>query len=355
MADLMRRSLYAAAVLAGTGFVVGAAFAAEKVRIVSAATVLDSSQANNSSIPLYLGYWKAEGLDVEVLPSTASAAIQALVTGNAEFAYSGPSGAMAAREKGAKIKAVYLNVRENIYYPAVLENSPIKSIADFRGKVIGVSSYGAQMNYIFKAMLEEAGLDPANDVRFVEIGVGPQALTALTSNRADIWGTWDSQIATVENMGFGVRRFSSPFSESLSFGAGYYVREDYLEKNREIIEKVLRGIAKGTVFAHANPEGAIKIHFETYPNTKPTGVDEETAFKQSLHIFKSRAVSLKKKPGERWGEISAASVAATKDFLLKSGLLNKDFAPEEFFTNDLIDAANRFDEAEILKQAAEYN
>ena len=346
---------FGTAIVAATALIASAgAYAQTKIRIVSAATVLDASQANNSSIPLHLGYWKSEGLDVEVQPSTASASVQALLTGNAEVAYGGASSALAAREKGAKLKAVYLNVRKNIYYPAVLASSDIRSIRDFKGKIMGVSSYGAQMNLIFKAMFEEAGLDPAKDVQIVEIGVGPQALTALSNNRVQIWGTWDAQVSTIENLGFQVRKFTSPLAEGLSFGAAYYVREDYLEKNRDVVAKLMRGIAKGTVFALANPNAAIDIHFKTFPNTKPTGVDDATAVKQALNIFNGRAISLGKEPNEKWGEFSEQTVVATKDFLLKAGLLKKDFAPKEFYTNEIIDEANRFDEAAIRKQAADY-
>ena len=325
-----------------------------KVKVVSAATVFDSSQVNNTSVPMHLGYWKSEGLDVEAQPSTASAAIQAIMTGNAEIAYGGPSVALAAREKGAKITAIYLNVRKNIYYPSVLDDSDIRSIRDFKGKMMGVSSYGAQMNLIFSAMFEEAGLDPAKDVKTVEVGMGSQALTALTSGRVQIWGTWDSQAATIENLGFKVRKFTSPLSDGLNFGAAYFVRDDYLKKNREALVKFLRGVAKGTVFALANPEAGVRIHFLVFPNSKPTGVDEQTAFKQALHIFSARAPSLAKEPSERWGEMSVQSVAATKDFLLKAGLLKKDFNPTDVFTNDLIDAANQFDEQAVRQQAINF-
>jgi len=325
-----------------------------KVRVISAATVFDSSQANNTSIPLHLGYWKAEGLDVEAQPSPASAAIQAVITGNADIAYGGPSVALAAREKGAKLTAIYLNVRKNIYYPAVLESSDIKTLKDFKNKIMGVSSYGAQMNYIFSSMFEEAGLIPGQDVKTVEIGMGSQALTALTLDRVQIWGTWDSQAATIENLGFNLRRFTSPASERLDFGAAYFVRDDYLKKNRETLVKFLRGVAKGTVFALANPDASVHIHFLVFPNSKATGTDEQTAFKQALHIFNARAVSLPKKPNEMWGEMSIESVTATRDFLLKAGLLKKTFNPQDVFTNDLLADANRFDARAVEQQALNY-
>src|SRR5262245_28017291 len=62
----------------------------------------------NSSIPLTLGYWKAEGVDLDVTTLEGSTAgVQQLAAGNIQFATVGPETAMISREKGVKIKAFY--------------------------------------------------------------------------------------------------------------------------------------------------------------------------------------------------------------------------------------------------------
>ena len=62
----------------------------------------------NSSIPQTLGYWKAEGLDLEITTLEGSTAgVQQLAAGNIQFATVGPETALIAREKGVKIKAFY--------------------------------------------------------------------------------------------------------------------------------------------------------------------------------------------------------------------------------------------------------
>src|SRR5690606_4990437 len=155
---------------------------------------------------------------------------------------------------------VYLNMRRNFQFPVVLADSDIKSIADFRGKTIGVISYGAQLVEIIKGMLSEGGLDPNKDVTFVETGAGAQAIAALTSGQVDVWGTWDSQIATAENMGIKLRRFTTPEAEKLVFGGSYFVRDDYIKSNPEPIEQVLRCVAQGSALTLTNPEGAVKAH-----------------------------------------------------------------------------------------------
>ena len=323
----------------------------EKVTIAIGTNVLDASQANNTSIPLYTKCWENEGLDVTLQPTNANAAMQAVLGGQADFVNMGPAAAIAARAKKAPIKAVYLNMRHNFQFPVVLESSPIKSVKDFKGKTIGVLSYGSQMVQIFKGMLVEAGLDPEKDVTWVETGSGAQAVTALTSGRVDIWGTWDSQIATAENMGVKLRRFTSPYAEKLSFGGSYFVRDDMIAKRPQVIEKVLRCVAIGSVITTANPEGALKAHWKIFPATKPSSLDDATAMKQGLHLIDTRIEFLKLEPGAKWGELPPQAVADMIEFMKTNGLIKDEVKPEDVYTNQFVPAFNQFDAAKVRETA----
>jgi NitT/TauT family transport system substrate-binding protein len=323
-----------------------------KVTIAVGTTVFDTSQANNTSLPIYTKCWDREGLDVTIQPTNSTAAMQAVLSGQAQFVNMGPASAIVARSKGAPIKAVYLNIRHNFQFPVVLDSSPIKSIADFKGKTIGVISYGAQLVELFKGMIADAGLDPNKDVTFVETGVGAQAVAALTSGRVDIWGSWDSQIATAENMGIKLRRFTSPGAEKLSFGGSYFVRDDYIAKQPQVIEKVLRCIAEGSAIMLANPEGTVRAHWKVYPATKPTNLDDATAFKQALHLVQVRNEFIQLEPGARWGELPAASVDTMVDFMRANKRIEGKLDPKDLYTNQFVDGINRFDMAAVRAQAA---
>jgi NitT/TauT family transport system substrate-binding protein len=323
----------------------------EKVTIAIGTDVLDASQVNNTSLPIYTKCWENEGLDVTLQPTNSTTAMQAVLTGQADMVNMGPAAAIIARTKGAPIKAVYLNMRHNFQFPVVPEASPIKTLADFKGKTIGVVSYGAQMVQIFRGMLSEAGLNPDKDVTFVETGSGAQAVTALTRGRVDIWGTWDSQIATAENMGVKLRRFTSPFAEKLNFGGSYFVRDDMITKRPQVIEKALRCVAKGSLTALTNPQGALKVHWKVFPLTKPSSVDEATAIQQGLHIINTRAEFLKLEPGVKWGEIPISAVANMVAFMKANNVIQTSPKLEDLYTNQFIAAINNFDSAKVVAAA----
>lgn len=346
--------LAAAALTAVLALAATAARAADerpKVTITVGTTVIDASQANNTSLPIYTKCWEREGVDVTIQPTNSTAAMQAVLTGQAQFVNMGPGAAIIARSKGAPIKAVYLNMRRNFQFPVVLESSPIKSIADFKGKTIGVVSYGAQLVEIIKGMIAESGLDPNKDVTFVETGAGAQAVAALKSGKVDIWGTWDSQIATAENMGIKLRRFTTPGAEKLVFGGSYFVRDDYIAKEPKVIEKVLRCIAEGSAMMVANAEGAVKAHWQVYPNSKPTGVDEKDAYAQALNLVKVRNDFLKPEKGERWGEFPATASETMVEFMRSNKRIEGALDPKDLYTNQFVAAVNKFDAAAVQARA----
>ncbi|GAB2885318.1 ABC transporter substrate-binding protein [Paralcaligenes sp. KSB-10] len=345
----------AACVALAAALIAGSAVAAPertKVTIAIGTSVIDASQANNTSVPIYTGCWQREGLDVTIQPTNSSSAMQAVLSGQAQFVNMGPGAAILARAKGAPIKAVYLNMRRNFQFPVVLASSSIKSIQDFKGKTIGVISYGAQLVEIIKGMLAEAGLDPNKDVTFVETGAGAQAIAALTSGRVDVWGTWDSQIATAENMGIKLRRFTTPEAEKLVFGGSYFVRDDYVKSHPEVIEKVLRCVAEGSALVLANPEGAVKAHWKVYPSSKPTNLSDAEAMKQALNLIKVRSEFLRLEPGMRWGEFPPKAAKVMVDFMRANKRLKGELDPETLYTNQFVPAINKFDPQSIQQQAA---
>lgn len=348
---MVRKVFVSALCAVGLTGIPGGAAAQENVTLAIATTVLDVSQANVSSVPQFSGCWKNAGLNVTIQTTTGATAVQTLVTGQVQFAYLGPATALIARAKGAPVRAVYLNLRKNFQFPVVLESSPIKSVRDFKGKTMGVASYGTPALQIAKAMMVEAGLDPAKDITVIETGFGAQAVTALTSGNVDIWGTWDSQAATAENMGVKLRRFRSHATDKIRFGASFFVRDDFAEKNPQTVVKLLRCVAEASEMIIANPEGTIRAHWKVYPNIKPANLTEDVAFKQALHILKTRLEFMTLDPGEKWGSFPADAAKVLIDFTAANGATVSTLNPAEVATNQFIDQVNAFDREKVKAEA----
>ncbi len=66
----------------------------------------------------------------------------------------------------------------------VKKGSPIKTVADLRGKKIGVNQFGSAVDLVLRVMLKKAGLDPRQDVQIVEIAFTNMAPT-IRQGRVD--------------------------------------------------------------------------------------------------------------------------------------------------------------------------
>src|SRR5689334_18518436 len=104
--------------------------APRKVVIAAGTQVLNSSYPY-LMMPLALGYWKDEGLDVDVIPSGGSAqSIQQLVGKSADFGEVNSSVFIQAVSTGTPLRAVMANttVDWSLVAPAA---GPVKTVADF--------------------------------------------------------------------------------------------------------------------------------------------------------------------------------------------------------------------------------
>src|SRR5206468_1096334 len=152
------------------------------------------------SIPETLGYWKAEGLDVEITTLEGSTAgVQQLAAGNIQFATVGPETALISREKGVKIKAFYAISRVTIFRVVVPQGSPIQGVTDLRGKTIGVSALTSGAVPVARALVASGGMDPDKDVKWLAVGVGAPAAVAITQKSVDAMALWGDFQAGFEN------------------------------------------------------------------------------------------------------------------------------------------------------------
>lgn len=327
-----------------------------EARFGTAGIVQTPAQSSYTSLPEVLGFWEDVGLDLERLDfEGASASAQALDAGQVDIAMfsTPPLFNIAQRDEQSNLVAVCANITAPFSQPVVPDDSPIQSPADFEGKTIGVASLEHSQVPVIKAMLEEAGGDPES-ITFVGIGQGPEAFTALDTGRIDVLGLWDSAHADVENLGIDLRIIESELldPERVGFAAALNVQRDDLEDpvKREMFVRVCRAHAMALAFADENPEAAVQAHWEAFPESKPTGVDDETALQQGVTVLNSRMANMQPVEG-RWGYATDEQIQGAMELQILSGELSEPVPIEEIWTDELIDEINDFDEEAVREMA----
>jgi len=255
-----------------------AAPAETKLRVGWCAKTVSSATAP-FAIATKLGWYKAAGLDVELIPlAGSSACTQAVATREVPFALPSVEPLAIAVHQGVKAKVYYTAYQGNIYGIAVPAESPVRKIADLKGKTIGVISMGSAGVPVAKALVATAGLNPESDVTIVVAGEGAQTAAMLRSKHVDALSQFDTQYAMVENAGVRLRMLDTKEIDRYPAN-GFLALDETLKNRRQDAVALAKGYAMGTVFAIANPEAAVRILYEVFPQTKPTGKDEAMAIR----------------------------------------------------------------------------
>lgn len=353
----MKRSLAVTLALALVGLAAVAPLATAQTKLrVGWCSKTVSSAATPFAVATKMGWYKAAGIEVELVPLPGSAACtQAVVTKEVPFALPSVEPLAIARPQGVKAKIFYTAYQGNIYGIAVPVDSPIQKISDLKGKTIGVISMGSAGVPVAKALVGTAGMDPAKDVNIVVAGEGAQTAAMVRGKQVDALSQFDTQYAMVENAGVKLRMLDTRDIDHYPSN-GFLALEDTLKSRRQDAVSLARGYAMGTVFAIANPEAAVRVLYEVFPQTKPTGKDEATAIRDDVKVLQARIVNWKldKAGVAKWGENSEKNYAAYADFMHKYGIVKEKVPARDLVSNELIDEINRFDPAKIAAEAKSY-
>ena len=322
------------------------------VRVGWCANVV-SAGASPFAIAKKMGWFAEKGINVVLTPLPgATDCVKQVATGELPFSQPSIEPVLIIHPQGVKGKLFYTTYQSFTYGIAVPADSPIQTFADLKGKTIGVISMASGGVVVARAQLASAGIDPNTGAHIVVAGEGAQTAALLRSKQIDALSQFDTQYAMVENAGQKLRML--PVGEMAPFpGNGLFALDKTLVEHRAEAVAIGRGLAMGEVFAMANPEAAIRIMWEVYPQTKPTGKDEATAIKDDATVLRARIAHWDLASGgvSKWGHANMQNYTSYIDFLTKWKVVPAGTPAADVVTNDLVDDMNSFDQTKIKEQA----
>ena len=347
MIEFTRRGLFSAgAVLAAPN--IAQAQALPKVRVWGASATVEAYHGF-LFLGIPLGFYREQGADVEFGTAAGSAAaLQLVATNQAQLGYVGMETLILAKQRNPTlpVTAVFLQDRENIYEVVVPEDSPIRTLADLRGKQIGVANLASGALPSLRAQLAEAGLNPQRDVELIPVGNGAAAAAALRAGRVQALSLFRAQHAIIETLGFRLRYFTrrQPSSALVTNTA-------FLRQNRDAMAATLRGVIAGSIFCQIAPQATVREHWRMF--TRPTGVSEEEALARASYVVR-RAAELWKRWDDasvKWGDMTLAQWDAMQQFMVQQQLMERAIDSNTLFTTELIETINRMDTGPAIARA----
>ncbi|MDB5928664.1 MAG: putative signal peptide protein [Polaromonas sp.] len=221
-----------------------------------------------------LGYFRAEGLEVGISDfETGAQALQAVVDSTANVCSGAFEHIINLHSMRQMFQAFVLQGRApQIAFGVSTKNLPnYKSIAELRGKKIGVSAPGSLTSMMAGLVLSRGGLNAA-DVSFVGVGTAGGALAALRSGQIDALSNTDPTMTMLEQKG-EVRIISDTRTlkgTTEVFGgpmpaACLYAPMDYIRKNPNTCQALTNAIVHGLKWLQtAGPSDIIKTVPESY-------------------------------------------------------------------------------------------
>ena len=308
-----------------------------------------------ATLPLGLGYFAEEGLDVDVVPGTSSAGtIQLLMSGRAQVGVVVTDPAVVQRAKsGLPVKSFYAISRRNGFVMVVPEGSPIRNFADLRGKKLGTSDLGSGAHVYVNVRLGQAGI-PEDAVTQVNVGYGAPAFEALMNGKIDALATFTGARARMEGAGYKFRQLPQAGFEDKMYSYNLYATDQYIAANPEVIEKIGRATAKATVFMKANPEAAVRVFWKQYPERAPKNQNDPKELEKDLAILKAQMYDMKadELPMEfHWGSQDREAWGALQDYLKSAGMVATPKDVGEYFYAGQQAGYIKFDRSAVISKA----
>ncbi len=170
-------------------------------------TVSVDGKASFAYLPLtiadQLGYFKAEGLDVQVTDfSDAASATQALLSGGADVCSGSYERSLYLQAKNQMVRAFVLQslTPQMAFGVSTRSLSNTAAMADLRGKKIGVVALDSAASLMTQLLLVKAGLN-VQDVNLLPVGSSGIALNAIRSGQIDALCSADPVMTMLEQKG----------------------------------------------------------------------------------------------------------------------------------------------------------
>jgi len=219
---------------------------------------------STSYLPWYIaieqGYFKEQGLDVEIVQATGTVGIQALLAGEMQFS-GAASSAVPAIARGAPLKVVYAQSGRANYW--LVAKPEIKTLADLKGKRIVVPNLGGSTyQRLADGALRRAGLDPATDVNYVaggSAGGGSSDVLvgSLVSGLADAMVGNVLQRLVAEEQGF--HTIYSFGDEALDLQGGVATTDSLLANQPDLAQRFFVAAVKGTRVMVDDPATSLDV------------------------------------------------------------------------------------------------
>jgi len=245
-----------------------------------------------------LGYFDAEGLDVEMLSEPAGVQAEtALVSGQVQGAVGFYDHTLDLQTKGKSVESVvqFSHAPGEVEIVSTKAAGDITSPRDFKGKKLGVTSLGSSTDFLTKYLAVKNGVK-VSEFTPVAVGAGPTFIAALQKGAIDGGMTTDPTVANIldKKAGKVLLDMRTPEGSQKALGGPYpssslYMQTDWVNSHKDTVQKMVNAFVKTLKWmsTHSATEIAAKMPADYSQGNKALYAQ---AIKSTLPMFTTDGV-----------------------------------------------------------------
>jgi len=216
------------------------------------------------------GFYREEGLNVEVILIRGNVGFQALLGGSVDYT-SAAGSTIAAAVRGIQVKLIFVVSAKPQF--DLIAQPQIRSVQDLKGKLVGISSRGGSIDLLTQIILQKNGLIPNKDATSIVVGGQEDTVLALRAGRIAAALLTPPRPLILQREGFNRIAYSGDYMSSYPTG-GIGVTDEKIKSDPAGVFAFVRASLKGLQFARQNRAEATKI-IADYLGVKDAALNEQ--------------------------------------------------------------------------------
>ncbi len=274
------------------------------------------------------GYFEAEGLDVNFVTGKGGVDVAKQVgAGNAPIGGAIGDTPIIVRANGVPVKSVALVGAGGLTLIVSHADNPINEPEQLKGKTITVMAYTDTTYYSLLGTMQKAGLT-RNDAEIQ--AAGPAGVWQLfASGKSQAMASVSDWVVLAEDAGAKLN-IMDPAKGFNSMAQAIIASDELIEKNPELIQRVVRATLKGMTLIMTDIDAAV----DAYIKAVPAHQGKEDQIKRTLELYNKYVYANQAVPG--W--MDPARLEAVQKFYVDEGIVAKASPLDALYTNQFVEA-----------------
>ena len=212
-----------------------------------------------AAIDLYVakerGFFRDEGLDVDIVQIRGNVAIAAALSGQVQATNGVGTVIRALQRSELPMKILTVSLKRNLFW--LVSRPEITTLAQLKGKTLGTTTLGGSQHSAAMRLIRRGGVEE-KDITVVVGGDVPAQLQSLVGRTIDAAALSPPTVILARDK-HGMNILGSAMDDLANLQNGTAVTEKFLREKRDVMKRILRARIKANRYFMENERGTAEV------------------------------------------------------------------------------------------------